>query len=143
MSITLTAISPLSPVLNITFEYNEELSITTTRPQVPIGQIPYTLSLNAHFQSAYGISKIESNCNITPLEYTDTDKTAAKVSLAQGHKFERDVELLVYYNEVSKPSATVESALPDAKAASQQCKSSLIVGSSSFSWIALEAWNVQ
>ncbi|XP_063309860.1 von Willebrand factor A domain-containing protein 5A-like [Pelobates fuscus] len=97
---------------------DEEPSITATRPQVPIGQIPYTLSLNAHFQSAYGISKIESNCNITPLEYTDTDKTAAKVSLAQGHKFERDVELLVYYNEVNKPSATVESALPDAKAGS-------------------------
>uniref|UniRef100_A0A8C5PIL0 von Willebrand factor A domain containing 5A n=1 Tax=Leptobrachium leishanense TaxID=445787 RepID=A0A8C5PIL0_9ANUR len=86
----------------------EAQSVTATRPQVPIGQIPYTLSLDAHFQSPYGISKIESNCDITPLEYTDSDKTAAKVSLAEGHKFERDVELLAYYAEVNKPSVAVE-----------------------------------
>ncbi|XP_053310725.1 von Willebrand factor A domain-containing protein 5A-like [Spea bombifrons] len=97
---------------------DQELSVTAKRPQVPIGQIPYTLSLDAHFQSAYGVTKIESNCEITPIEYTDSDKTAAKVSLAAGHKFERDVELLVYYNEVNKPSVTLEAGVSDAKAGS-------------------------
>ncbi|XP_053556970.1 von Willebrand factor A domain-containing protein 5A isoform X2 [Bombina bombina] len=96
----------------------EEQSVTAIRPFVPIGGIPYTLHLSAHFQSAYGISEIKSNCNLTPVEYTDGDKTAAKVSLAEGYKFERDVELLAYYKEVNKPSVTVEAALADAKAGS-------------------------
>ncbi|KAM5191381.1 uncharacterized protein ACMZJ9_008764 [Mantella aurantiaca] len=90
---------------------DQDVSITATRPQVPIGEIPYTLSLSAHFQSVYGIAKIESNCNINPLEYTDSDKTSAKVSLAEGHKFQRDVELLAYYTDVNKPSVTVEAGL--------------------------------
>ncbi|XP_077334227.1 von Willebrand factor A domain-containing protein 5A-like isoform X3 [Lithobates pipiens] len=98
---------------------DHDVSITATRPQVPIGEIPYTLSLNAHFQSAYGIAKIESNCSITPLEYTDSDRTSAKVSLAEGHKFERDVELLAYYTDVNKPSVTVEAGLGATDAAQE------------------------
>ncbi|XP_077334256.1 von Willebrand factor A domain-containing protein 5A-like isoform X1 [Lithobates pipiens] len=96
-----------------------DVSITATRPQVPIGEIQYTLSLNAHFQSTYGIAKIESKCNITPLEYTDSDKTSAKVSLAEGHKFDRDVELLAYYMDVNKPSVTVEAGLGATDAAQE------------------------
>ncbi|XP_073467428.1 von Willebrand factor A domain-containing protein 5A-like [Aquarana catesbeiana] len=98
---------------------DHDVSITATRPQVPIGEIPYTLSLNAHFQSTYGIAKIESKCNITPLEYTDSDKTSAKVSLAEGHKFDRDVELLAYYTDVNKPSVTVEAGLGATDAAQE------------------------
>ncbi|XP_044132183.1 von Willebrand factor A domain-containing protein 5A-like [Bufo gargarizans] len=94
-------------------------SVTATRPQVPIGEIPYTLSLSAHFQSAFGIVKIVSNCDINPVEYTNEDKTAAKVSLAEGHKFERDVELLAYYSEVNKPSVTVEAGTVPADAAKE------------------------
>ncbi|XP_073471543.1 von Willebrand factor A domain-containing protein 5A-like [Aquarana catesbeiana] len=96
---------------------DHDVSITATRPQVPIGEIPYTLSLNAQIQSVYGIAKIESNCNITPLEYTDSDRTSAKVSLAEGHKFERDLELLAYYTDVNKPSVTVEAGLGATNAA--------------------------
>ncbi|KAM5191383.1 von Willebrand factor A domain-containing protein 5A-like [Mantella aurantiaca] len=96
---------------------DQDVSITATRPQVPIGKIPYTLSMSAHFQSAYGVAKIESNCNITPLEYTDSDKTSAKVTLAEGHKFERDVELLAYYTDVNKPNVTVEAGLGSTEAA--------------------------
>ncbi|KAM5193870.1 von Willebrand factor A domain-containing protein 5A-like [Mantella aurantiaca] len=74
-------------------------------------QVPYTFGVNAHFKSAYGIAKIESNCDITPVEYTDNDKTGAKVSLAEGYKFDRDVELLAYYTDVNKPSVMVEAGL--------------------------------
>ncbi|XP_040275549.1 von Willebrand factor A domain-containing protein 5A-like [Bufo bufo] len=99
----------LPAVLNPRYTPKDQpVSVTATRPQVPIGEIPYTLSLSAHFQSAFGIVKIVSNCDISPVEYTNEDKTAAKVSLAEGHKFERDVELLAYYSEVNKPSVTVE-----------------------------------
>ncbi|KAG8541916.1 hypothetical protein GDO81_027966 [Engystomops pustulosus] len=90
---------------------DHNLSVTASRPLVPIGDIPYTLSLSAHFQSAYGIAKIVSNCDISPVEYTTEDKTAAKVSLGEGHKFDRDVELLTYYTEVYRPFVAVEVGL--------------------------------
>ncbi|KAM3937485.1 von Willebrand factor A domain-containing protein 5A-like isoform 2-T3 [Leptodactylus fuscus] len=102
----------LPAVLNPRYTPKEHaVSVTATRPQVPVGEIPYTLSLSAHFQSAYGIAKITSNCDISPMEYTNEDKTGAKVSLAEGHKFERDVELLAYYLEANKPSVTVEAGV--------------------------------
>ncbi|KAG8430443.1 hypothetical protein GDO86_020590, partial [Hymenochirus boettgeri] len=88
-------------------------SVTVNIPRLPADQIPYTLDLNAQFHSAYGISKIQSNCDISPLEFTDADKLSATVSLASGHKFERDVEFLVYYKEENKPSVTIEAGHPD------------------------------
>ncbi|KAM4708706.1 von Willebrand factor A domain-containing protein 5A-like isoform 2-T2 [Discoglossus pictus] len=94
---------------------DQDQSVTASLPRVPIGEIPYTLSMSAHVQSVYGISKVQSNCEITPLEYINEDKTAAKVSLSEGHKFERDVELLIYYEKVNKPSVTTEAGLPDAE----------------------------
>ncbi|XP_040277147.1 von Willebrand factor A domain-containing protein 5A-like isoform X4 [Bufo bufo] len=110
----------LPAVLNPRYTPKDQpVSVTATRPQVPIGEIPYTLSLSAHFQSAFGIVKIVSNCDISPVEYTNEDKTAAKVSLAEGHKFERDVELLAYYSEVNKPSVTVEAGSVPADAAKE------------------------
>ncbi|XP_013917952.1 PREDICTED: von Willebrand factor A domain-containing protein 5A-like [Thamnophis sirtalis] len=36
------------------------------------------------------------------------DHTTAQVSLAEGHQFDRDVELLVYYEDVHKTSAILE-----------------------------------
>ncbi|XP_071988858.1 von Willebrand factor A domain-containing protein 5A-like isoform X2 [Engystomops pustulosus] len=102
----------LPAVLNPRYTPEEHsVSVTATRPLVPMEDIPYSLSLSAHFQSAHGIAKIVSNCDISPVEYTDPDKTAAKVSLADGHKFQRDVELLAYYSEPNKPSVTVEAAV--------------------------------
>ncbi|XP_071988861.1 von Willebrand factor A domain-containing protein 5A-like isoform X5 [Engystomops pustulosus] len=110
----------LPAVLNPRYTPEEDpVSVTATRPQVPIGDIPYSLSLRAHFQSAHGIAKIVSNCDISPVEYTDPDKTTAKVSLADGHKFQRDVELLAYYNEPNKPSVTVEAAVVSSGAATE------------------------
>ncbi|CAJ0947371.1 unnamed protein product [Ranitomeya imitator] len=112
-------------------------SVTVTLPELPISQIPYTLSLTAKFQSAYGIVKIESSCDITPLKYTNDDKTEAEaifdkfsmnitllspfspqVSLSEGHKFDRDVQLLAYYSEVNKPSVAMENGISDAEAGS-------------------------
>ncbi|XP_069819428.1 von Willebrand factor A domain-containing protein 5A-like [Dendropsophus ebraccatus] len=104
----------------------QDVSVTATRPYVPIADIPYTLSVSAHFQSAYGIAKIESNCGISPVEYTDGDKTSAKVSLAEGHKFDRDVELLAYYSDVNKPSVTVEAGTESPDAAKEPKSESLM-----------------
>ncbi|XP_068128231.1 von Willebrand factor A domain-containing protein 5A-like [Hyperolius riggenbachi] len=87
---------------------DHELDVPVTPPLLS-PDVPYMLS--AHFQSAYGIARIESNCDITPMEYTDSNKTGAKVSLVEGHKFDRDVELMAYYTDIDKPSITVEAGL--------------------------------
>ncbi|XP_056403370.1 von Willebrand factor A domain-containing protein 5A-like [Hyla sarda] len=96
----------------------QEESVTMTLPTLPISEIPYTLSLTARFQSAYGIAKIESSCDLTPLKYTNDDKTEAEVELAEGHKFDRDVQLLAYYSEVNKPSVILEEGTTDNEAGS-------------------------
>ncbi|XP_042328291.1 von Willebrand factor A domain-containing protein 5A-like isoform X2 [Sceloporus undulatus] len=93
---------------------SENKSVTTCIPRVPEGQLPYTLSLSATMKSSYGINRIESKCTLDPLRYITEDHTAAQVSLAEGHKFNQDVELLIYYNDVHKPSALVEAGKPGA-----------------------------
>ncbi|CAB1334434.1 unnamed protein product, partial [Coregonus sp. 'balchen'] len=66
--------------------------------------------LSAHVSSPHPISKVESNC---PLNYLNTEKTQATVSLAAGHQFDRDVELLLYYTH--QPTAIVKAAQASAK----------------------------
>nr|XP_060636583.1 von Willebrand factor A domain-containing protein 5A [Anolis sagrei ordinatus] len=83
-------------------------SVTKSVPRMPKGQLPYTLSLNATVESTYGINRVESKCTLDPLRYILEDRTSAQVSLAEGHQFDRDVELLIYYEDVHKPSAFLE-----------------------------------
>lgn len=83
-------------------------------PVVPLEDLPYTLSMVAAISSQHGIERIQSNCSLSPLEYLG-DKTSAQISLADGHKFDRDVELLIYYSEVHIPSVAVEMGEPTAK----------------------------
>ncbi|XP_008050801.2 von Willebrand factor A domain-containing protein 5A isoform X2 [Carlito syrichta] len=81
-------------------------------PIVPLEKLPYTLSMVTTINSQHGIERVQSNCPLSPLEYLGEDKTSAQVSLAAGHKFDRDVELLIYYSEVHTPSVTVEMGMP-------------------------------
>uniref|UniRef100_A0A8C7WHZ1 VWFA domain-containing protein n=1 Tax=Oncorhynchus mykiss TaxID=8022 RepID=A0A8C7WHZ1_ONCMY len=82
---------------------------------VPAGSVPYSLSLSAHVSSPHPICRIESNCSLDPLNYLNTEKTQATVSLAAGHQFDRDVELLLYYQDTHQPTAIVEAAQTSAK----------------------------
>ncbi|XP_064841327.1 von Willebrand factor A domain-containing protein 5A-like isoform X7 [Oncorhynchus masou masou] len=82
---------------------------------VPAGSVPYSLSLSAHVSSPHPISRVESNCPLDPLNYLNTEKTQATVSLAAGHQFDRDVELLLYYQDTYQPTAIVEAAQASAK----------------------------
>uniref|UniRef100_A0A8C7DZ83 von Willebrand factor A domain-containing protein 5A-like n=1 Tax=Naja naja TaxID=35670 RepID=A0A8C7DZ83_NAJNA len=70
--------------------------------------VSYILSLNARVESPYGINRVESKCSLDPLQYMTEDHTTAQVSLAEGHQFDRDVELLIYYEDVHKTSAILE-----------------------------------
>eukprot|EP00063_Salmo_salar_P095761 XP_014070596.1 PREDICTED: von Willebrand factor A domain-containing protein 5A-like [Salmo salar] len=82
---------------------------------VPAGSVPYSLSLSARVSSPHPISRVESNCPLDPLNYPNTEKTQATVSLAAGHQFDRDVELLLYYQDTHQPTAIVEAAQTSAK----------------------------
>ncbi|XP_032766352.1 LOW QUALITY PROTEIN: von Willebrand factor A domain-containing protein 5A-like [Rattus rattus] len=82
-------------------------------PIVPLEELPYTLSMVANISSQLGISTIQSNCPLNPIEYTGDNKTSAQVSLADGHKFDRDVELLIFYRKVHSPSVAVEMGTPE------------------------------
>ncbi|KAK6296504.1 hypothetical protein J4Q44_G00326460 [Coregonus suidteri] len=82
---------------------------------VPAGSVPYSLSLSARVSSPHPISRVESNCPLDPLNYLNTEKTQATVSLAAGHQFDRDVELLLYYQDTHQPTAIVEAGQASAK----------------------------
>uniref|UniRef100_A0A3P9JIZ4 VIT domain-containing protein n=1 Tax=Oryzias latipes TaxID=8090 RepID=A0A3P9JIZ4_ORYLA len=82
---------------------------------VPASEIPYSLSFSARVSSPRPVSKVESSCCLEPLQYLNTDHTEAAVKLAAGHKFDRDVELLIYYKDAHQPSAVVEAGQDSAQ----------------------------
>ncbi|XP_044209487.1 von Willebrand factor A domain-containing protein 5A-like isoform X3 [Thunnus albacares] len=82
---------------------------------VPASLVPYSLSFSARVFSPRPISKVESKCSLDPLQYLNTEKTQATVKLAAGHKFDRDVELLIYYKDAHQPTAVVEAGQASAK----------------------------
>ncbi|XP_029027090.1 von Willebrand factor A domain-containing protein 5A-like isoform X1 [Betta splendens] len=82
---------------------------------VPASQVPYTLSFSARLSSPRPISKVESSSSLDPLQFLNAEQTQATVKLAAGHKFDRDVELLVYYKDAHQPSAVVEAGQASAE----------------------------
>ncbi|XP_036603068.1 von Willebrand factor A domain-containing protein 5A-like isoform X2 [Trichosurus vulpecula] len=107
----------LPTILNPRYVLQEsaEADITSQIPRLPAKELPYTFSVSANVCSHNGIEKVQSNCALSPLQYLEDDKTVAQISLAKGHQFDRDVEILVYYREVNTPSVSVELAQADAK----------------------------
>uniref|UniRef100_A0A3B3D6Q4 VIT domain-containing protein n=1 Tax=Oryzias melastigma TaxID=30732 RepID=A0A3B3D6Q4_ORYME len=91
---------------------------TTTRslrlPRLP-SEVPYSLSFSARVSSPRPVSKVESSCSLEPLQFLNSDHTEAAVKLAAGHKFDRDVELLIYYKDAHQPSAVVEAGQDSAE----------------------------
>uniref|UniRef100_A0A671W819 von Willebrand factor A domain containing 5A n=1 Tax=Sparus aurata TaxID=8175 RepID=A0A671W819_SPAAU len=82
---------------------------------VPASLVPYSLSFSARVSSPRPVSKVESNCSLDPLQYLNTEQTQATVGLAAGHKFDRDVEVLIYYKDAHQPTAVVEAGQASAK----------------------------
>lgn len=105
----------LPAILNPRYQLSgwpEDSCLKMKTPVVPLEDLPYTLSMVATISSQHGIQRIQCNCPLSPIEYLGDDKTSAQTSLADGHKFDRDVELLIYYNEVHIPSVAVEMGKP-------------------------------
>ncbi|KAM7413497.1 hypothetical protein PAMA_020740 [Pampus argenteus] len=105
----------LPAVLNPRYqpEGSEGSSVQVT--SVPASLVPYTLSFSARVFSPRRVSKVESNCSLDLIQYLNTEQTQATVKLAAGHKFDRDVELLIYYKDAHQPSAVVEAGQASAQ----------------------------
>uniref|UniRef100_A0A8C9QL93 von Willebrand factor A domain-containing protein 5A n=1 Tax=Spermophilus dauricus TaxID=99837 RepID=A0A8C9QL93_SPEDA len=93
----------------------EDSCLDIKTPLVPLDELPYTLSMVATISSQHGIQRVHSNCPLSAVEILADDKTSAQVSLAEGHKFDRDVELLIYYREVHSPRVSVEAGMLEKK----------------------------
>ncbi|XP_063349131.1 von Willebrand factor A domain-containing protein 5A-like [Pelmatolapia mariae] len=98
----------LPAVLNPRYQPQGSKGAGVQVTSVPASLVPYSLSFSARVSSPRPISKVESNCSLDPLQYLNTDQTQATVKLAAGHKFDRDVELLIYYKDAHQPTAVVE-----------------------------------
>uniref|UniRef100_A0A3B4UE96 von Willebrand factor A domain-containing protein 5A-like n=1 Tax=Seriola dumerili TaxID=41447 RepID=A0A3B4UE96_SERDU len=78
--------------------------------------VPYSLSFSARVSSPRPVSKVESNCSLDPLQHLNTDVFCElQAKLAAGHKFDRGVELLIYYKDAHQPTAVVEAGQTTAK----------------------------
>lgn len=108
----------LPAVLNPRYQLSgcsKDSCLNMKTPEVSLEDLPYTISLVATVSSQHGIDRIQSNCSLSPVEYLGDNKTSAQVSLADGHKFDRDVEFLIYYSAVHTPSVVVEMGEPTTK----------------------------
>ncbi|KAM4590353.1 von Willebrand factor A domain-containing protein 5A-like [Fundulus diaphanus] len=105
----------LPAVLNPRYQPQGSEGPSVQVTSVPASLVPYSLSFSARVSSPRPISKVESNCSLEPLQYLNTDQTQATVKLAAGHKFDRDVALLIYYKDAHQPTAVVEAGQASAK----------------------------
>ncbi|KAK1900322.1 von Willebrand factor A domain containing protein 5A [Dissostichus eleginoides] len=105
----------LPAVLNPRYHPQGSAGGSVQMTSVPTSLVPYSLSFSARVSSPRPVSKVESNCPLDPLEYLNTEQSQATVKLAAGHKFDRDVELLIYYKDAHQPTAVVEAGQTSAK----------------------------
>ncbi|XP_028275980.1 von Willebrand factor A domain-containing protein 5A-like [Parambassis ranga] len=105
----------LPAVLNPRYQPQGSEGSSVQVTSVPASLVPYSLSLSARVSSARPVSKVESSCSLDPLQYLNTDQTQATIKLSAGHKFDRDVELLIYYKDAHQPTAVVEAGQASAK----------------------------
>ncbi|XP_026196007.1 von Willebrand factor A domain-containing protein 5A-like isoform X1 [Anabas testudineus] len=105
----------LPAVLNPRYQPQGSEGASVQVTSVPASLVPYSLSFSARVSSPRPISKVESSTSLDPLQYLNAEKTQATVKLAAGHKFDRDVELLIYYTDAHQPTAVLEAGQASAK----------------------------
>ncbi|XP_031150803.1 von Willebrand factor A domain-containing protein 5A-like [Sander lucioperca] len=105
----------LPAVLNPRYQPWGSKDVCIQVTSVPASLVPYSLSFSARVSSPRPVSKVECNCPLDALQYLNTEQTQATVKLAAGHKFDRNVELLIYYKDAHQPTAVVEAGQASAK----------------------------
>lgn len=61
-------------------EQSANSCLNTQKTTVPLGDLPYTLSMVATITSQHGIERVQSNCSLSPIQYLTDDKTSAQVN---------------------------------------------------------------
>ncbi|XP_066541145.1 von Willebrand factor A domain-containing protein 5A-like [Hoplias malabaricus] len=118
----------LPAVLNPRYTPSDmDLSRVTEMTAVSESLAACSLSLHIHITSPIAVSKVESNCSLDPLIYFNADHTEAEVSLSPGHRFDRDVEILLYYQNTHQPTAIVEAGCKDAQPGSLMADSVVMI----------------
>ncbi|KAM9733364.1 von Willebrand factor A domain-containing protein 5A-like isoform 3-T3 [Menidia menidia] len=105
----------LPAVLNPRYQPQGAAGVAVQVTSVPASLVPYSLSFSARVSAPRPISKVESSSSLEPLQYLSADQTQATVKLSKAHKFDRDVELLIYYKDAHQPTAVVEAGQASAK----------------------------
>ncbi|TDH15148.1 hypothetical protein EPR50_G00028080 [Perca flavescens] len=105
----------LPTVLNPRYQPRGSEDVCIQVTSVPASLVPYSLSFSARVSSPRPVSKVESNCPLDALQYLNTEQTQATVKLVGGHKFDRDIELLIYYKDAHQPTAVVETGQASVK----------------------------
>ncbi|KAK2846961.1 hypothetical protein Q5P01_009960 [Channa striata] len=105
----------LPAVLNPRYQPHGSEAASVQVTSVPASLVSYSLSFSARVSSPRPVTKVESSSSLDPLQYLNTEQTQAMVRLAAGHKFDRDVELLIYYKDAHQPTAVVEAGRASAK----------------------------
>uniref|UniRef100_A0A8D3EGC7 von Willebrand factor A domain-containing protein 5A-like n=1 Tax=Scophthalmus maximus TaxID=52904 RepID=A0A8D3EGC7_SCOMX len=83
---------------------------------VPASLVPYSLSFSARVSSPRPVTKVESSCSLEPLQCLyKCVSSRLQVKLAAGHRFDRDVELLIHYKDAHRPTAVAEAGQASAK----------------------------
>ncbi|NXI36613.1 VMA5A protein, partial [Galbula dea] len=77
-------------------------------------KLVYSLLLTATLQSPRGVANVQANFALSPLIFTTLDRSTARVSLAGSPPSDHDLELLVYFGELTAVSAMVEKGDPEA-----------------------------
>ncbi|XP_022810496.1 von Willebrand factor A domain-containing protein 5A-like isoform X1 [Stylophora pistillata] len=83
-------------------------SLSAQYPRVAAVSSPYGFEFEMKVKAISSISEISSSSNSLQVEINESDVTEANVTLAEAHKFDRDVEVHILTSEPFKPQAIVE-----------------------------------
>lgn len=85
-------------------------SLSTQIPQATVNS-PYSFEFEMKVKAISAISEITSPSNTLRVEVDETDKNQAEVTLAEAHKFDKDVVVHILTREPFKPQAIIENGV--------------------------------
>ena len=101
----------LPTVLNPRYSPADSAASPSTQiPQATVNS-PYSFEFEMKVKAISAISEITSPSNTLRVEVDETDKNQAEVTLAEAHKFDKDVVVHILTREPFKPQAIIENGV--------------------------------
>ncbi|XP_075913292.1 von Willebrand factor A domain-containing protein 5A-like isoform X2 [Petromyzon marinus] len=102
----------LPTVLNPRYTPPGSSSADSALPFVPFVScsqpLPYSMAFHLRAEAPGGIADVTSACNLGPVSFSGPGNSVAQVSLGEGFKMDRDVELFVHPIQKHRPFALLE-----------------------------------